>query len=61
MRKNGWPALPKRLREPGSFGQEKAVRYVELKLGVMSAGNSLRVYRERHRSGMMARASDAFA
>ncbi|GLS36329.1 sugar translocase [Mesorhizobium tianshanense] len=41
--------------------EEKAVRYIELKLGVMSAGNALRVYRERHRSGMMKRASDAFA
>ncbi|MER9508167.1 AAA family ATPase [Mesorhizobium sp. M0579] len=41
--------------------QEKAIRYIELKLGVMAAGNALRVYRERHRSGMMARASDAFA
>ncbi|MEI9411889.1 ATP-binding protein [Mesorhizobium salmacidum] len=41
--------------------EDKAVRYIELKLGVMSAGNALRVYRERHRSGMMARASDAFA
>jgi len=40
--------------------EEKAVRYIELKLGVMSAGNALRIYRERHRSGMMARASDAF-
>ncbi|MGX5851452.1 AAA family ATPase [Mesorhizobium sp. PL10] len=41
--------------------EEKAVRYIELKLGILSAGNALRVYRERHRSGMMARASDAFA
>ncbi|GLQ82781.1 sugar translocase [Mesorhizobium huakuii] len=41
--------------------EEKAIRYIELKLGVMAAGNALRVYRERHRSGMMARASDAFA
>lgn len=41
--------------------EEKAVRYIELKLGVMAAGNALRVYRERHRSGMMARASEAFA
>lgn len=40
--------------------EEKAVRYIELKLGVMSAGNALRAYRERHRSAMMARASDAF-
>ncbi|MDW6020654.1 AAA family ATPase [Mesorhizobium sp. BAC0120] len=41
--------------------EEKALRYLELKLGVMSAENALRAYRERHRSGMMARASDAFA
>lgn len=41
--------------------EEKAVRYIELKLGIMSAGNALRLYRERHRSGMMERASDAFA
>lgn len=41
--------------------EEKAIRYIELKLGVMAAGNALRVYRERHRSGMMVRASDAFA
>lgn len=41
--------------------EEKAVRYIELKLGIMAAGNALRVYRERHRSGMMERASDAFA
>ncbi|ESX03906.1 hypothetical protein X769_15630 [Mesorhizobium sp. LSJC268A00] len=40
--------------------EEKAVRYIELKLGIMSAGNALRIYRESHRSGMMARASDAF-
>jgi len=40
--------------------EEKAVRFIELKLGVMSASNALRVYRDRHRSGMMARASDAF-
>ncbi|RWX61789.1 hypothetical protein EOA24_29420, partial [Mesorhizobium sp. M2A.F.Ca.ET.039.01.1.1] len=41
--------------------EEKAVRYIELKLGVMSAASALRVYRERHRSGMMSEASDAFA
>lgn len=41
--------------------EEKAVRYIELKLGILSAGNALRLYRERHRSGMMQRASDAFA
>jgi uncharacterized protein YhaN len=41
--------------------EDKAERYIALKLGIMSAGHALRVYRERHRSGMMARASDAFA
>ncbi|MGX5830001.1 AAA family ATPase [Mesorhizobium sp. 43Arga] len=41
--------------------EEKAARYIELKLGVMSAASALRVYRERHRSGMMGQASDAFA
>jgi uncharacterized protein YhaN len=41
--------------------EDKAIRYIELKLGVMAAGNALRLYRDRHRSGMMARASDAFA
>lgn len=41
--------------------EDKAVRYLELKLGVMSAGMALRAYRESHRSAMMARASDAFA
>lgn len=40
--------------------EDSAVRYIELKLGILSAGNALRAYRERHRSGMMARASDAF-
>ncbi|RWG15397.1 MAG: hypothetical protein EOQ55_22520 [Mesorhizobium sp.] len=40
--------------------EEKAARYIELKLGVMSAASALRVYRERHRSGMMSQASDAF-
>lgn len=41
--------------------EEKAVRFIELKLGIMAAANALRLYRERHRSSMMARASDAFA
>ncbi|MER9829771.1 AAA family ATPase [Mesorhizobium sp. M0134] len=41
--------------------EEKAARYIELKLGVMSAASALRVYRERHRSGMMSQASEAFA
>lgn len=41
--------------------EEKATRYIQLKIGVMAAANALRVYREHHRSGMMTRASDAFA
>ncbi|HEV2503674.1 MAG TPA: AAA family ATPase [Mesorhizobium sp.] len=41
--------------------EDKAVRYVELKLGIMAAGHALRSYRERHRSGMMVRASEAFS
>ncbi|TIN61078.1 MAG: hypothetical protein E5Y26_26075, partial [Mesorhizobium sp.] len=41
--------------------EEKALHYIELKLGVMSASSALRVYRERHRSGMMSEASNAFA
>lgn len=41
--------------------EEKAVRYLELKLGIMSAERALRSYRERHRSGMMVRASEAFS
>ncbi|WP_395446313.1 AAA family ATPase (plasmid) [Aminobacter sp. UC22_36] len=41
--------------------EEKAARFIELKLGVMAAANALRLYRDRHRSTMMARASDAFA
>ncbi|RWM47847.1 MAG: hypothetical protein EOR78_30130 [Mesorhizobium sp.] len=41
--------------------EDKAERFIELKLGIMSAATALRVYRERHRSGMMSEASDAFA
>ncbi|MBZ9898546.1 hypothetical protein LB545_30005 [Mesorhizobium sp. BR1-1-6] len=32
--------------------EEKAVRYIELKLGAMSAASALTVYREQHRSGI---------
>lgn len=41
--------------------EDRAVRYIELKLGIMAAGHALRSYRERHRSGMMVRASEAFS
>ena len=41
--------------------EDTAARYLRLRLGILAAGDALRVYRERHRSAMMARASDAFA
>ncbi|MGY5794076.1 AAA family ATPase len=40
--------------------EESARRYMELRAGVAAAEQALRLYRERHRSGMMARASAAF-
>lgn len=41
--------------------EEKAARYIQLRLGIMAAGNALRVYRDQHRSAMMTKASEAFA
>jgi len=41
--------------------EQIATRYIQIKVGTMAAGNALQVYRDRHRSGMMTRASDAFA
>nr|WP_316655396.1 AAA family ATPase [uncultured Gellertiella sp.] len=40
--------------------QDVALRYLRLKTGILAAGSALDLYRERHRSSMMARASDAF-
>lgn len=40
--------------------EESARRYMELRAGVAAAEHGLKIYRDRHRSGMMARASDAF-
>ena len=40
--------------------EEKAARYLKLRIGVAAAEHALRIYRDRHRSSMMARASDAF-
>lgn len=40
--------------------EESARRYMELRAGVAAAEHGLKLYRDRHRSGMMARASDAF-
>lgn len=40
--------------------EELGYRYLKLKTGALAAGSALELYRERHRSGMMRRASDAF-
>lgn len=41
--------------------EDKALEYLKLKLGIAAAERALRAYRDRHRSSMMARASEAFA
>lgn len=41
--------------------EDRALRYLKLKLGAAAAEQALRAYRDRHRSSMMARASQAFA
>lgn len=40
--------------------EERALRYLRLRAGTAAAEYALRVYRDRHRSSMMARASEAF-
>ena len=40
--------------------EEGARRYLRLRLGIAAAEQALRIYRDQHRSSMMARASDAF-
>ncbi|MBY3386533.1 AAA family ATPase [Rhizobium laguerreae] len=40
--------------------EERAGRYLELRAGITAAEQALRLYRDRHRSGMMTRASEAF-
>ena len=40
--------------------EDLANRYLRLKSGALIAGEALRAYRDRHRSSMMRRASDAF-
>lgn len=40
--------------------EEGATRYLRLRLGVAAAEQALRIYRDEHRSSMMARASEAF-
>lgn len=41
--------------------EDRALRYLRLKLGAAAADQALRAYRDRHRSSMMARAAEAFA
>ena len=40
--------------------EDGAVRYLRLRLGITAAERALQIYRDRHRSSMMTRASDAF-
>ena len=40
--------------------EDKAIRYFRLKAGIVAAEQALRAYRDKHRSSMMLRASDAF-
>lgn len=40
--------------------EDKAARYLKLRIGVAAAEQALRIYRDRHRSSMMTRASEAF-
>jgi len=40
--------------------EDKAMRYLRLRLGIVAAERALRLYREHHRSSMMQRASEAF-
>jgi uncharacterized protein YhaN len=41
--------------------EEKAARYLKLRIGVAAAEQALRIYRDKHRSSMMTRASEAFS
>jgi uncharacterized protein YhaN len=40
--------------------EEKARSYMRLRMGIVAAGHALHLYRDKHRSSMMARASSAF-
>ncbi len=53
-------ALDERRRTTLLEIEEGARRYMELRAGVAAAEHGLKLYRDRHRSGMMARASEAF-
>jgi uncharacterized protein YhaN len=41
--------------------EDLATRYLTLKTGILAAEQALHIYREKHRSSMMNRASDAFS
>lgn len=41
--------------------EERAISYLRLRLGILAGETALRLYRERHRSAMMRRASTAFS
>ncbi len=41
--------------------EERATSYLRLRLGILAGETALRLYRERHRSAMMQRASSAFS
>jgi uncharacterized protein YhaN len=40
--------------------EDRARRYLRLRVGIVAAEHALRAYRDRHRSSMMSRASEAF-
>lgn len=40
--------------------EDRSLRYLRLRAGIAAAEQALRAYRDKHRSSMMARASDAF-
>lgn len=40
--------------------EERAIAYLRLRTGILAGETAIRLYRERHRSAMMQRASDAF-
>ncbi|OQP85602.1 hypothetical protein BTR14_15595 [Rhizobium rhizosphaerae] len=41
--------------------ETRAIRYLRLRAGILAGEEALRLYRERHRSAMLARASEAFS
>ena len=60
----GWDAAVARIEEHRRTTlleiEERALRYLKIRVGSAAAEQALRAYRDRHRSSMMARASEAF-